>query len=153
MRIVSCSLFHPSQSTCQSSAAPPCVEQSRIYKRLRSPRIDSNESIHPAYAACEPVRQPYSYPRFLAHIDCSKIPEQVTNFGEPNFLKSIISDLTKLMYELRKKLHPLRADWSIVPVPLYTAHIYPKITFNLIEKKVAPSNGTAVPQNRKRSGE
>jgi hypothetical protein len=36
--------------------------RARILKLVRSPRIDSKESIPPAYVACGgPVRQPYSY--------------------------------------------------------------------------------------------
>ncbi len=49
------------------------TRRGRIFKLLRSPRIDSKESIPPAYVARRAVRQPYSY-SILAPIDCLKIP-------------------------------------------------------------------------------
>ena len=43
--------------------------------------------------------------RYISQPCCSDL-EPVTNFGEPNFLSNIISDLTELKYQLRKTLHP-----------------------------------------------
>jgi hypothetical protein len=43
-----------------------------IFKLLRSPGIDSKESVPPAYVALHPILT-----RFLAPIDRSKIPAQV----------------------------------------------------------------------------
>jgi hypothetical protein len=37
---------------------------------------------------------------------CCRNTEHVTSFGEPEFLANIISDLTKLKFQLRKKLQP-----------------------------------------------
>ncbi len=51
------------------------VHWARIFKYIRNPWIDSKESIPPAYVAC------YDNPiptRFLAPIDCLKIPALYT---------------------------------------------------------------------------
>jgi hypothetical protein len=37
---------------------------------------------------------------------CCKNSGHVSNFGDPDFLSNIISDLTKLKFQLRKKLLP-----------------------------------------------
>jgi hypothetical protein len=37
---------------------------------------------------------------------CYTNTSHVTNFGEPDFLSNLISDLTKLKFQLRKKLQP-----------------------------------------------
>jgi hypothetical protein len=91
------------------------------------------------------------------------------NFGEPDYLSNLISDLTKLKFQLRKKLQPatiidgielvcgegcgrekveqtLRAGWALDPVHP-TSHAYAKMALNLIEK-VKPN-----PKKRKRSNE
>jgi hypothetical protein len=93
----------------------------------------------------------------------------VTNFGEPDFLSNLISDLTKLKFQLRKKLQPaviidgielacgagcgrekveqtLRAGWALDPVHP-SSHIYAKMALNLIEKVAAPATK---PDSRKR---
>ncbi len=41
--------------------------------------------------------------RYVANPCCTNT-NHVTNFGDPDFLSSIISDLTKLKFQLRKKL-------------------------------------------------
>jgi hypothetical protein len=100
---------------------------------------------------------------------CCKNSGHVSNFGDPDFLASIISDLTKLKFQLRKKLQPatvqdgielvcgagcgrekveqtLTAGWASDPV--YPAsHVYAKMALNLIEKVALPS---AKPDTRKR---
>jgi hypothetical protein len=48
----------------------------RIFKRLWSPGIDSQELIPPAYLAWRPGTTTPITTRFLAPIDCSKIPAQ-----------------------------------------------------------------------------
>jgi hypothetical protein len=76
--------------------------------------------------------------RYVANPSCTNT-NHVTNFGDPDFLSSIISDLTKLKFQLRKKLQPaviidgielacgvgcgrekveqtLRAGWALDPV-------------------------------------
>ena len=56
----------------------PCI-RGRIFKLLNFLRIDSKESIPPAYVALRAgIRQPYTAipTRFLAPIDCLKIPAQ-----------------------------------------------------------------------------
>jgi hypothetical protein len=93
----------------------------------------------------------------------------VTNIGEPDFLSNLISDLTKLKFQLRKKLQPaviingielacgagcgrekveqtLRAGWALDPVHP-SSHIYAKMALNLIEKVAAPATK---PDSRKR---
>ncbi len=87
---------------------------------------------------------------------CCNSLEHVTNFQDPDFLSTIISDLTKLKFQLRKKLQPavvldgielvcgtgcgrdkveqtLRAGWALDPVHP-TSHVYAKMALNLIEK-------------------
>jgi hypothetical protein len=103
---------------------------------------------------------------------CCTSYEHVTNFGDPDFLSTIIYDLTKLKFQLRKKLQPavvidgielvcgtgcgrekveqtLRAGWVLDPVHP-TGHIYAKMALNLIEK-VANPTGKQDSRKRKRS--
>ncbi len=100
---------------------------------------------------------------------CCKNSAHVSNFGDPDFLTSIISDLTKLKFQLRKKLQPatvldgielvcgagygrekveqtLTAGWASDPVHP-ASHVYAKMALNLIEKVALPS---AKPDSRKR---
>ena len=102
---------------------------------------------------------------------CCVNTSHVTNFGELGFLQNIISDLTKLKYQLKKKLQPatvldgielicgsgcskdrieqtLRSGWAdpVHPKP----HIYSKMALNLIEKVASAGNPTGS-QKRKRS--
>jgi hypothetical protein len=95
----------------------------------------------------------------------------VANSGDPEFLSTILSRLTKLKFLLRKKLAPatvldgielicgsgcgrermeqtLRTGWAdpVHPKP----HIYSKMALNLIEK-VAASGDKAQSQKRRRS--
>jgi hypothetical protein len=49
------------------------VAWARIFKRLRSPGIDSKELIPPAYALAGLYNNPLPA-RFLAPLDCSKAP-------------------------------------------------------------------------------
>jgi hypothetical protein len=109
--------------------------------------------------------------RFIT-VPCCKNSGHVTNFGEPDFLSSIISDLTKLKFQLRKKLQPatiidgielicgegcgrekaeqtLRSGWAQDPVHP-SGHIYAKMALNLIEKVAAPAIKSN-PKKRKRS--
>jgi hypothetical protein len=106
--------------------------------------------------------------RYVANPCCTNT-SHVTNFGDPDFLSSIISDLTKLKFQLRKKLQPavildgielacgagcgrekveqtLRAGWALDPVHP-TSHVYAKMALNLIEKVAAPASK---PDSRKR---
>jgi hypothetical protein len=109
--------------------------------------------------------------RFIT-VPCCKNSGHVTNFGDPDFLSSIISDLTKLKFQLRKKLQPatiidgielicgegcgrekaeqtLRSGWAQDPVHP-SGHIYAKMALNLIEKVAAPAIKSN-PKKRKRS--
>jgi hypothetical protein len=103
---------------------------------------------------------------------CCRSADHVTNFGDPDFLASILSTLTKLRFQLKKKLQPaviidgielacgsgcgrerveqtLRAGWALDPVHP-TGHVYAKIALNLIEK-VAAQASKAETRKRKRS--
>jgi hypothetical protein len=105
---------------------------------------------------------------------CCKNTAHVTNFGDPDFLENIISDLTKLKFQLRKKLQPatvvngielvcgtgcrrekveqtLTSGWALDPVHP-TSHVYAKMALNLIEKVAAPPTKTDS-RKRKRSDE
>jgi hypothetical protein len=103
---------------------------------------------------------------------CCKTSGHVSNFGDPDFLSTIISDLTKLKFQLRKKLLPativdgielvcgsgcgrdkveqlLRTGWASDPVHP-ASHVYAKMALNLIEKVAAPP-AKADSRKRKRS--
>jgi len=60
---------------------PSLALKGGIFKLLRRPGINSEESILPAYVAWRPVRQPYfkfnSVSSSQSPIDCSKIPAKV----------------------------------------------------------------------------
>jgi hypothetical protein len=106
--------------------------------------------------------------RYVASPCCTSL-EHVTNFGDPDFLSTIIADLTRLKFQLRKKFHPaivielacktgcgrekveqtLRAGWALDPVHP-TGHIYAKMALNLIEKVANPA-GKLDSRKRKRS--
>ncbi len=102
---------------------------------------------------------------------CCDAAGHVSNSGNPDFLSSILSGLTKLKFLLRKKLAPatvldgielisgsgcgrerteqiLRTGWADPVHP--KQHIYSKMALNLIEK-VAASNSTPISQKRARS--
>jgi hypothetical protein len=114
------------------------------------------------------------WPRF-AKVPCCNESGHMSNMTDPEFLPTILRDLTKLRYLLRKTLHPAtiidsmelvcgngysheKADqvistgWALDPVHP-TKHIYAKAALNLIEK-LAVSNkpaASAVTTNRKRT--
>jgi hypothetical protein len=106
--------------------------------------------------------------RYVGSPCCTSL-DHVTNFGDPEFLSTIIGDLTKLKFHLRNKLQPavvidgielvcgtgcgrekveqtLRAGWALDPVHP-TGHIYAKMALNLIEKVANP---VGKPESRKR---
>jgi hypothetical protein len=100
----------------------------------------------------------------------------VTNFNDPDFLLSILSDLTKFKFHLRKTMAPavvvdslelvcgsgysqekvaqrVNAGWVADPVHP-NKHIYAKAALNLMEKMAnsRPANGgSGSSQSRKRS--
>jgi hypothetical protein len=103
-------------------------------------------------------------------------PGDVTNFNEPDFLASLLSDLTKLKYQLRKAVTPaivvdslelicgngyshekvsqtISAGWASDPVHP-NKHIYAKAALNLMEKMAnnkPAASGSGLPQSRKRT--
>jgi hypothetical protein len=102
---------------------------------------------------------------------CCNADDHVSNSGDPEFLSSILSGLTKLKFLLRKKLAPatvldgielicgtgcgkerteltLQTGWADPVHP--KQHIYSKMALNLIEK-VAAASSTTSSQKRKRS--
>jgi hypothetical protein len=106
--------------------------------------------------------------RYVSGPCCNSL-EHLTNNQDPDFLPTLISDLTKLKFLLKKKLQPavvldgielvcgtgcgrekveqtLRAGWALDPVHP-TSHVYAKVALNLIEKLANPGNKT---ENRKR---
>ncbi len=114
-------------------------------------------------------------PRFVRTACCDDVGH-VTNFNEPDFLLSILSDLTKLKFHLRKTMAPavvvdsielvcgsgysqekvaqtVNAGWAADPVHP-NKHIYAKAALNLMEKmaKSRPtSSGSGSFQSRKRT--
>jgi hypothetical protein len=102
---------------------------------------------------------------------CCDAAGHVINSGDPDFLSTILSGLTKLKFLLRKKLAPatvldgielicgtgcgrerseqiLRTGWADPVHP--KQHIYSKMALNLIER-VAAANNTPTSQKRVRS--
>jgi hypothetical protein len=109
--------------------------------------------------------------RYVSGPCCNSL-EHVTNSQDPDFLSTLISDLTKLKFLLKKKLQPavvldgielvcgagcgrekveqtLRAGWALDPVHP-TSHVYAKMALNLIERVANPGN-KAESRKRKRS--
>ncbi len=103
---------------------------------------------------------------------CCIDTSHVTNFGEPGFLQNILSDLTKLKFQLKKKLQPatvldgielvcgtgcskekieqtLTTGWALDPVHP-SSHVYAKMALNLIEAVAAPKSNSDS-KKRKRS--
>jgi hypothetical protein len=73
---------------CLNSGEHVYGNRARIFKRLWSPGIDSKEWIPPAYLLAGRYDNPIR-PRFLAPIDCLKIPAQKStkfSYQSPNFL-------------------------------------------------------------------
>ncbi len=115
------------------------------------------------------------WPRF-ARVPCCDDVGHVTNFNDPDFLASLLSDLTKFKYQLRKAVTPaivvdslelicgngyshekdaqtISAGWASDPVHP-SKHIYAKAALNLMEKMAnnkPAAPGSGLPQNRKRT--
>ncbi len=100
---------------------------------------------------------------------CCNAEDHVSNSGDPEFLSSILTGLTKLKFLLRKKIasatvldgielicgtgcgkeqaeQTLRTGWSDPVRP--KQHIYSKMALNLIEKVAAASNTTPARNER-----
>ncbi len=131
-------------------------------------RITSECGSHPVF-----VLTPW--PRF-ARVPCCDDGGHVTNFNDPDFLASLLSDLTKFKYQLRKAVTPaivvdslelicgngyshekvsqtISAGWASDPVHP-NKHIYAKAALNLVEKMAnnkPAASGSGIPQNRKRT--
>jgi hypothetical protein len=115
------------------------------------------------------------WPLFMRQ-PCCDDAGHVTNFNDPDFLQSILSDLAKFKFQLRKCVAPatvvdslelvcgngyslekvaqtVNAGWVTDPVHP-NKHIYAKTALNLMEKmansRPAPT-GSGLPVNRKRS--
>ncbi len=102
---------------------------------------------------------------------CSEL-EHTTNFQEPDFLKTILADLSKLKYQLRKQAspatvldgmelicgsvhslekasHTIQTGWvEDVVHPVW--HLYAKTAFNLLQK-LAPTSRPAHAEQSKKS--
>jgi len=97
--------------------------------------------------------------RYARCLCCSELTH-VTNFGDADFIATLLADLTKLRYHIRKELHPVRiidgfelicgnnytrekvehaisTGWSSDPVHP-SKHVYPKTALHLLEK-IAPA--------------
>ncbi len=104
------------------------------------------------------------WPRFAKQSCCSE-SGHVNNLLDPEFLPTILRDLTKLRFLLRKTLHPstvidsmelicgnsyshekvdqvITAGWALDPVHP-TKHIYAKAALNLIEKMAVSSSSSS----------
>ncbi len=109
-------------------------------------------------------------------VPCCDDARHVTNFSDPDFLLSLLSDLTKFKYQLRKAVTPaivvdslelvcgsgyshekvaqtINAGWASDPVHP-NKHIYAKAALNLMEKMAnnkPAASGSGLPQSRKRT--
>ena len=112
------------------------------------------------------------WPRFVRSPCCSEL-EHTTNFAEPDFLKTIISDLNRLRYQVRKLVSPatvldglelicghgynkekvsqvIQAGWGHDPVHP-NKHIYAKMALNLMERMSAVKTEASSTSSRKRT--
>jgi hypothetical protein len=112
------------------------------------------------------------WPRFVRSPCCSEL-EHTTNFAEPDFLKTIISDLNRLRCQLRKLVSPatvldclelicghgynkekvsqvIQAGWGHDPVHP-NKHIYAKMALNLIERMSVVKTEASSTSSRKRT--
>jgi hypothetical protein len=112
------------------------------------------------------------WPRFVRSPCCSEL-EHTTNFAEPDFLKTIIADLNRLRYQLRKLVSPatvldgfelicghgynrekvsqvILAGWGHDPVHP-NKHIYAKMALNLMERMAAVKTEATSTSSRKRT--
>jgi hypothetical protein len=131
-------------------------------------RITSESGTHPVF-----VLTPWS--RFV-RVPCCDAAGHVTNFGDPDFLLSILSDLTIFKHQLRKAVSPaivvdslelvcgsdyshekvaqtINVGWASDPVHP-NKHIYAKAALNLMEKMAnnkPPASGSGLAQSRKRT--
>ncbi len=131
-------------------------------------RITSECGSHPVF-----VLTPW--PRFVRVPSCDDAGH-VTNFSDPDFLVSLLSDLTKFKYQLKKAVTPaivvdslelicgngyshekvaqtISAGWASDPVNP-NKHIYAKAALNLMEKMAnnkPAASGSGLSQNRKRT--
>ncbi|MFN9904984.1 MAG: hypothetical protein ACK56F_02510, partial [bacterium] len=131
-------------------------------------RITAECGSHPVFVLTPWLR--------FARVPCCDDAGHVTNFHEPDFLASLLSDLTKLKYQLRKAVTPaivvdslelicgngyshekvaqtISAGWASDPVHP-NKHIYAKAALNLMEKMAnnkPAASGSGFPLSRKRT--
>jgi uncharacterized membrane protein YgcG len=131
-------------------------------------RITAECGTHPVFVLTPWLR--------FARVPCCDDAGHVTNFHEPDFLASLLSDLTKLKYQLRKAVMPaivvdsvelicgngyshekvaqtISAGWASDPVHP-NKHIYAKAALNLMEKMAnnkPVSSGSSLAPSRKRT--
>jgi hypothetical protein len=143
-------------------------EKAMRYPLEQLKRIAAECGTHPVF-----ILTPW--PRFVRTACCDDVGH-VTNFNDPDFLLSILSDLTKLKFHLRKALAPaivvdsvelvcgsgysqekvaqtVNAGWAADPVHP-NKHIYAKAALNLMEKMAnsrSSSSGSGSSQVRKRT--
>ncbi len=143
-------------------------EKAMKYPLDQLKRITAECGTHPVF-----VLTPW--PRFVRRACCDDVGH-VTNFNDPDFLLSILSDLTKLKFHLRKTMAPavvidslelvcgsgysqekvaqtVNAGWAAYPVHP-NKHIYAKAALNLMEKMAnsrPASSGSGSSQSRKRT--
>jgi hypothetical protein len=114
------------------------------------------------------------WPRYV-RTPCCDAAGHVSNFSDQDFLQTILRDLTKLWYHLRKTFHPtmvivsmelicgnsyslekaeqvISGGWALDPVHP-TKHVYAKTALNLMEKVANKRDSPSSPQttNRKSS--
>ncbi len=111
------------------------------------------------------------WPRFVRCPCCSELGH-TSNFLDPDFLKSIVSDLNKFLFQLRKLVNPatvldglelicgsgynlekvrqvVQSGWGDDPVHPHK-HTYAKMALNLMEKMSASTTENRETSSRKR---
>ncbi len=143
-------------------------EKAMTYSLDQLKRITAECGTHPVFELTP-------WPRFVRTACCDDVG-QVTNFNDPDFLLSILSDLTKFKFHLRKTMAPsvvvdslelvcgsgysqekvaqtVNTGWAADPVHP-NKHIYAKAALNVMEKMAnsRPANSrSGSSQSRKRS--
>ncbi len=67
--------------------------------------IEGDDGFHVQGALVVALERALKNPRFVRSPCCSEL-EHTTNIAEPDFLKTIIADLNRLRYQLRKLVSP-----------------------------------------------
>ncbi len=153
-----------------------CVEEDDGYHVKGALVVASDRSLRPALEQKKRIREACGdHPVFVISpwLRCARCPccselTHVTNFSDADFLSTLLADLTKLRYHIRKVLHPVKiidglelifgnnytsekvehaisTCWSTDPVHP-NKHVYAKTALHVLEK-IAPAPKKIVKPN------